>query len=177
MDQGGRTDSAVISTPFKDFPPSISSIMILLDSRVSPHAGTLGCQKTSRDAGCKMIDVYPTIYCLAGMPEPNRMSIGNLRARVRVCILYCQASIRNCLVQDSSDKSKYLVGCQVKFGYIVQDTMPFVVPYKTPQSIINNGSNLWLKYNTGKIGMTYEEVDSIRYSCQAGCHQRRLTRD
>ncbi|MEM2320300.1 MAG: NAD+ synthase [Candidatus Bathyarchaeia archaeon] len=60
-----------------------------------------------------------------------RMPLANLRARVRMVILYFYANLYNYLVAGTSDKSEYLIGFFTKYGDGAADFFPIRHLYKT----------------------------------------------
>lgn len=60
-----------------------------------------------------------------------RMPLANLRARVRMVILYFYANLYNFLVAGTSDKSEYLIGFFTKYGDGAADFFPIRHLYKT----------------------------------------------
>lgn len=67
--------------------------------------------------------------------DPNnsrvRIPIANLRARIRMIILYFYANINNYLVVGTSDKSEYLIGYFTKYGDGAADFFPIRHLFKT----------------------------------------------
>ncbi|MBS7649649.1 NAD+ synthase [Candidatus Bathyarchaeota archaeon] len=66
-------------------------------------------------------------------PEDTRIRIplANIRARVRMIILYFYANLYNYLVVGTSDKSEYLIGFFTKYGDGAADFFPIRHLYKT----------------------------------------------
>lgn len=60
-----------------------------------------------------------------------KMPLANLRARVRMVILYFYANLYNYLVAGTSDKSEYLIGFFTKYGDGAADFFPIRHLYKT----------------------------------------------
>lgn len=67
--------------------------------------------------------------------EPSKpsykMPVANLRARVRMVILYYYANLYGFLVAGSSDKSEVLIGYYTKYGDGAADFLPIAHLYKT----------------------------------------------
>ncbi|MEM4672205.1 MAG: NAD+ synthase [Sulfolobales archaeon] len=61
----------------------------------------------------------------------DKMSIANLRARVRTCILYLYANTRKYLVAGTGDKSEYILGYFTKYGDGAADFLVITHLYKT----------------------------------------------
>ncbi|MCS6769871.1 MAG: NAD+ synthase [Candidatus Caldarchaeum sp.] len=60
-----------------------------------------------------------------------RMALANLRARVRMSILYFHANMHNLLVAGTGDRSELLLGYYTKYGDAGVDFLPVVGIYKT----------------------------------------------
>lgn len=60
-----------------------------------------------------------------------KMPLANLRARVRMVILYFYANLHNYIVAGTSDKSEYLIGFFTKYGDGAADFFPIRHLYKT----------------------------------------------
>jgi NAD+ synthase len=60
-----------------------------------------------------------------------RIPLANLRARIRMAILYFYANLYNYLVVGTSDKSEYLIGYFTKYGDGAADIFPIRHLYKT----------------------------------------------
>ncbi|MEM1586543.1 MAG: NAD+ synthase [Candidatus Bathyarchaeia archaeon] len=60
-----------------------------------------------------------------------KMPLANLRARIRMAILYFYANLYNYLVAGTSDKSEYLIGYFTKYGDGAADFFPIRHLYKT----------------------------------------------
>ena len=109
--------------------------------------------------------------------EGRRVANGNLRARIRMTILYYYANISNRLVCGTSDKSELLLGYYTKYGDGGVDIMPIADLYKTqvrelarrlglPRKLSEKPSSprLWPgQMAESELGITYEEVDQILY--------------
>lgn len=66
------------------------------------------------------------------MDDPKaKIAIGNIRARVRMILLYYFANIRNCMVIGTGDKSEDLIGFFTKHGDGGVDFLPIAHLYKT----------------------------------------------
>jgi NAD+ synthase len=105
------------------------------------------------------------------------MALGNLRARIRMNILYYYANLKNLMVLGSSDKSEFNIGYFTKFGDGAADLLPIVSLYKTQvrgiakhleidEEIISKKSSphLWPNHEAEhEIGAEYEEIDIILY--------------
>jgi NAD+ synthase len=113
----------------------------------------------------KYIDLLPV----------EKISVGNLTARIRMTLLYYYANLYNKLVLGTSDKSEITIGYFTKFGDGASDLLPLADVYKTqvrelgrylnvPNTILLKKStpSLWLNQTAeNEIGMEYEKIDNI----------------
>ncbi|MEM4848776.1 MAG: NAD(+) synthase, partial [Ignisphaera sp.] len=107
--------------------------------------------------------------------EKDMLPLGNLRARIRMCILYYYANKLGYLVLGSTDRSEYLIGYFTKYGDGAADVAPLAILYKTqvrefakhlgvPQNIVLKPSapRLWRNHLAEKeLGVKYEDVDLV----------------
>ncbi len=108
----------------------------------------------------------------------HNIATGNLRARIRMNILYYYANLRNYLVLGTSDRSELLIGYFTKYGDGGADLLPLGSLYKTqvrylakhlgiPDHIAFKPSSprLWKGHMAeDELGMRYEEIDLILYA-------------
>ena len=109
--------------------------------------------------------------------EEDNLAIGNLKARIRMSIIYYYANHKNYLVSGTGNKSEILIGYFTKHGDGACDIEPIGDLYKTevyklskamgiPQEIIDKPprAGLWNNQtDESEIGMTYELLDQILY--------------
>ena len=109
--------------------------------------------------------------------EEDKLSIGNLKARIRMSIIYFYANSKNYLVSGTGNKSEILIGYFTKHGDGACDIEPIGDLYKTdvyqlakyleiPQEIIDKPprAGLWNNQtDEDEIGMTYKLLDKILY--------------
>ena len=109
--------------------------------------------------------------------EENKLAIGNLKARIRMSIIYFYANSKNYLVNGTGNKSEILIGYFTKYGDGACDIEPIGDLYKTdvyqlakyleiPQEIIDKPprAGLWNNQtDEDEIGMTYELLDKLLY--------------
>ena len=109
--------------------------------------------------------------------QDDKMAIGNLKARIRMSIIYFYANSKDYLVCGTGNKSEILIGYFTKHGDGACDIEPIGDLYKTnvyelarylevPEEIINKPprAGLWNNQtDEDEIGMTYELLDKILY--------------
>lgn len=107
----------------------------------------------------------------------DKLAIGNLKARIRMSIIYFYANHKNYLVCGTGNKSELLIGYFTKFGDGAADIEPIGDLYKTnvvqlakylnvPPVIIEKPprAGLWNNQtDEEEIGMGYELLDQILY--------------
>ena len=110
--------------------------------------------------------------------DEHKIATGNLRARIRMNILYYYANLKNYLVLGTSDRSEILIGYFTKYGDGGVDLLPLASLYKTqvrylakhlgiPERIAFKPSSprLWKGHMAEEeLGMKYEEIDLILYA-------------
>ena len=109
--------------------------------------------------------------------ENDNLAIGNLKARIRMSIIYYYANHKNYLVSGTGNKSEILIGYFTKHGDGACDIEPIGDLYKTdvyelsksldvPQEIIDKPprAGLWNNQtDEEEIGMSYDLIDQILY--------------
>ncbi len=107
----------------------------------------------------------------------DKVLVGNIKARVRMTLLYAYAQKLDYLVIGTGDKSEILLGYFTKYGDGGVDVLPIGDLYKTqvkklaqqigiPKNIIEKPSSpaLWEGQTAeGELGIDYESVDKILY--------------
>ena len=175
----GGIDSAVLAYLCANSIKDKTLALIMPDSKISPSNETEDAIKIvdTLDLNYKLLDINSIHKEYSNVLEPNDLSLGNLRARIRKNILYYYANSKNLLVLGSSDKSEFNIGYFTKFGDGAADLLPIVSLYKTqvreiakelgvPENIIikKSSPNLWLNHEAeSEIGATYEEIDCTLY--------------
>ncbi|MBC8251802.1 MAG: NAD+ synthase [Candidatus Nitrosopelagicus sp.] len=175
----GGIDSAVIAYLCNNAVKDKTLAIIMPDSKISPESETSDAIKIVDKLGLdyKLLDINSIHKEFNMVLEPEDRALGNLRARIRMNILYYYANLKNLLVLGSSDKSEFNIGYFTKFGDGAADVLPIASLYKTqiremagyldiPKSIINKKSSphLWPNHEAEhEIGATYEEIDTILY--------------
>ncbi|MGC8600169.1 MAG: NAD+ synthase [Nitrososphaeria archaeon] len=114
---------------------------------------------------------------LPGFDFTDKKALGNLKARIRMSILYYFANANDAIVIGTGDKSEIYLGYFTKYGDGGVDILPIGDVYKTevrelsvhyglPESITKKESSprLWPGQTAeGELGITYEVADRILY--------------
>ncbi|KZX12779.1 NAD+ synthase [Methanobrevibacter curvatus] len=120
---------------------------------------------------------YSNMDCLKVNKNSHQLSTGNLKARIRMSILYYFASLKNSLVAGTGNRSELLIGYFTKFGDGACDFELIGDVYKSqlkllarhwniPEQIFTKPPNAGLwdgQTDEEEIGMTYELLDSLLY--------------
>ncbi|MDC0041532.1 NAD+ synthase [Candidatus Nitrosopelagicus sp.] len=175
----GGIDSAVIAYLCNNIVKEKTLALIMPDSKISPESETSDAIKIIDTLGMdyKLLDINSIHKEFSMVLEPEDKALGNLRARIRMNILYYYANLKNLIALGSSDKSEFNIGYFTKFGDGAADALPIVSLYKTQvrelakhlgidEKIITKKSSphLWPNHEAEhEIGVDYEQIDVILY--------------
>ena len=123
------------------------------------------------------IDSILNEYLSLTQLEKDNLAIGNLKARIRMSIIYYYANAKNYLVSGTGNRSEILIGYFTKHGDGACDMEPIGDLYKTevyklseflniPKEIIKKPprAGLWANQtDEDEIGMSYDLLDEILY--------------
>ena len=123
------------------------------------------------------IDSILNEYLSLTQLEEDNLAIGNLKARIRMSIIYYYANAKNYLVSGTGNKSEILIGYFTKHGDGACDMEPIGDLYKSevyklsefmdvPQEIVKKPprAGLWEdQTDEAEIGMSYDLLDQILY--------------
>ena len=151
--------------------------LILPDRKVSDQKDIDDAVELSKllDIKYQIIDITEIKQKYIDLLPVEKISVGNLTARIRMTLLYYYANLSNKLVLGTSDKSEITIGYFTKFGDGASDLLPLADVYKTqvrelgrylnvPNTILLKKStpSLWLNQTAeNEIGMEYEKIDNI----------------
>lgn len=136
------------------------------------------------DLKCREINIDPLIkqipkYCAV---KPDRYALGNIKARIRMIILFEYANMKSSLVCGTSNKSEILVGYFTKYGDGGADILPIGDLYKTqvyqlarylkiPEEIISKPptAGLWRdQTDEEELKISYKKLDEVLYCLERG---------
>lgn len=127
----------------------------------------------------EVIDLtYPHTTLVNRIPDditPTALSVGNLSARLRMCMLYYVGQSLGYLICGTENKTEHELGYFTKYGDSGTDFEPIAELYKTeirqlakylgvPKQIITKAptAGLWDgQTDEGELGVTYKDVDII----------------
>ncbi|MFA6475473.1 MAG: NAD+ synthase [Patescibacteria group bacterium] len=124
----------------------------------------------------RVINIDPIIHEFQKIePSISALSLGNLKARVRMSVLYMQANELGGLVVGTGNRTEFELGYFTKYGDGGVDLAPLAHLYKTqvwelakqlgvPEQIISKApsAGLWSgQTDETELGMTYQMADSV----------------
>ncbi|GAI53780.1 unnamed protein product, partial [marine sediment metagenome] len=120
------------------------------------------------------IDLTP-IYrnLIKFLPDNNQVALGNIKARLRMVLIYYYANFNNYLVCGTGNKTEISLGYFTKYGDGACDILPLGDLYKfevreiarvlgIPEQIIKKvpSAGLWQgQTDEGEIGFSYDVID------------------
>ncbi|MGC8982247.1 MAG: NAD+ synthase [Desulfurococcaceae archaeon] len=180
---GGLDSSTLLVLLLRALPRSRVVALIMPDTRATPEEDVEDAVSLAKSYGVEhyliYIDDIVNSYAKAPFIDIKEdLATGNLRARIRMNLLYYYANKYNAIVAGSSDRSELLIGYYTKYGDGAADFYPIGCLYKTqvrelarrlglPENIVSKPSAPRLyKDHTAfqELGLTYEEVDLALYA-------------
>jgi len=156
--------------------------LILPDTRVTPREDVDDAVSLAEKYGVRYyvveIDrIIDSFSIIPGFDINGMLDIGNLRARVRMAIIYYYANRYNGIVAGTSDRSELLIGYYTKYGDGGADILPLGCLFKTQVRMLGrhlglskrmieklSSPRLWRGHLAEEeIGLSYEEIDMILY--------------
>ena len=161
--------------------------LIMPESGVSPVSDTEDALNLVEKLGVeyRLIDINGAIGWFKGVfPEGNgnewaeRLTLANVKPRVRMIINYVYSNYFNRIVIGTSNKTELLLGYGTKFGDMAADIYPIGDLYKTqvwqlaeflgiPTEIIRKkpSAGLWKgQTDEEELGHTYHEIDRVLFA-------------
>ncbi|MDG7034670.1 MAG: NAD+ synthase [Nitrososphaerota archaeon] len=153
------------------------TVMVLPDVEATPQEDIDDAVDIATYHGInhKLINITPIIKLYSQYLPYDKLAFGNLKARVRMALLYYEANVRGQLVLGTGDKSELLLGYFTKYGDGAADLLPIVDVYKSelrelatllgvPNKIVQKKSSprLWLGQDAeAELGIEYTQADKI----------------
>ncbi len=176
----GGIDSAVVTRISEEI-SGLTAIPVFMPESSTPERD---CEDVNllyegKESDPKRLDIDSAVKEFKkGLPEMDRLSEANVKARVRMIYLYGISNIHEGMVVGTSNRSEWMIGYFTKYGDGAADISPIRHLYKTeirelarrldiPESIIQKppSAGLWEDQTDRKeLGGTYREIDQILYS-------------
>ncbi len=183
---GGVDSATVLFLAVKALGPENVHPLIMPDINVTPEEDINDAKNLVELSGttphiiniAPIVEVYKSAIPIYENDEADRLPLGNLRARIRMCLLYYYANKKNLLVLGTGDRSEILIGYFTKYGDGAVDVLPIGILYKSqvrrlaaslgvPERIAFKPSSprLWPGQTAeGELGLSYDEVDVILHA-------------
>ncbi len=185
MGVSGGVDSSVVAHLCVRALGRKKTWMFFLPERgVTPPEDKRDVRTISKQLGIqvKTIDIAPLLKPFRGVLRPHLLALANLKARIRMCILYYHANARRALVVGTGNRSELRMGYFTKYGDGGCDLLPLGALYKTqvralarylgvPQSIIEKtpSAGLWPgQTDEAELGLSYEVLDRVLVALDLG---------
>ncbi len=131
------------------------------------------------------IDISRILSCytdVVALEKAPRLVQGNLKARIRMTLLYWHANLYGRLVLGTGNKTEIMLGYSTKYGDAAADVLPLAGLYKdevralgarlgVPRRILEKApsAGLWPgQTDEEELGISYREVDGILRAVERG---------
>lgn len=178
----GGVDSAVCAALLKKVTDNCLGLILPIETSVveCDDAAAIAMQLTMKT---EYIDLTPLYHNLTRLlPGNNQVALGNIKARLRMVVLYYYANVNNYLVCGAGNKTELTIGYFTKHGDGACDVLPIGDLYKhevrqlasvlkIPEKIINKvpSAGLWLEQtDEGEIGFCYDDIDKALQAINNG---------
>ncbi len=189
----GGIDSSIVLKLCVDALESDRVIAVHMPDEITPEEDTEDVKSLTHELNVdlRVIPIDDTVKnFVEKMKVKRENAIANLKARIRMLILYSIANEEDRLVAGTSNKSEILVGYFTKYGDGASDFMPIGDLYKTqvymlaekigmPQRIIKKKPSANLlpgQYDEEEMGVSYELLDKILYGMELGLNEGEISR-
>jgi len=180
----GGIDSALVARLARDALGADRVLGVLLPDAPFPDPLLHETQEFAQELGIesRTIPIDPVERAYRSMlPElSDRVSLGNVKARIRMTVLYAIARERRRMVAGTGNKSELLLGYFTKYGDGGVDLLPLGDLYKTDVRAIAEKlelpaavrerpptAGLWEgQTDEGELGITYADLDQILYGIE-----------
>lgn len=172
--------------------------LLLPEKGITPPEDIEDAKEAARLLGIRYIEMdispilerYSEILPSEKAQEIPRLVAGNLKARVRMTLLYWYANLENLLVLGTGNKTEIMLGYSTKHGDAAADILPLGGLYKkdvralakrlgVPRRIIEKDptAGLWPgQTDEGEMGITYADADAILEGLEKGLGREELSR-
>ncbi len=183
---GGLDSSTALALAVRSVGRERILALIMPDPEVTPQSDIDDAISLAKALNVKyhIVNIKPIVEVYRGAipvyesEEKDMIPLGNLRARIRMTILYYYANKLDYLVLGTSDRSEILIGYYTKYGDGGVDIAPLAVLYKNqvrrfalhlglPESIAFKPSSprLWRDHEAEKeLGVKYEQIDLVLHA-------------
>lgn len=174
---GGIDSTVTAYLTAKALPKNKILCMSLPDHRITPKIDIEDAKIVSDNLGIELItnDIADIHNIFTNNIKKNKIAEGNLRARIRMTLLYYMSNLENKIVIGTGDRSEILIGYFTKHGDGGADILPIGGLYKSqvrelgrhlkiPKRTIEKKSSpqLWGNHTAEEeMGLQYDTIDTI----------------
>lgn len=169
----GGLDSAVCAALTKKVTDDCLGLILPIESDVHDldDASEMATVISLKTQYIDLTSVYSSL--IEFLPDSNQVALGNIKARLRMVVLYYYANLNNYLVCGTGNKTELTLGYFTKYGDGASDILPLGDLYKSevrelatalniPEAIIEKtpSAGLWKgQTDEEEIGYSYDELD------------------
>lgn len=178
----GGLDSSVCAALLVRATTNCLGLILPIESRTSDieDASIIASELNMETMYLDLTSVYNNMIKL--LPSQNKLAFANIKARLRMVILYYYANINNYLVCGTGNKTELMLGYFTKYGDGASDVLPLGDLYKhevrqiaenlnIPKPIIEKtpSAGLWQgQTDEGEIGFSYGQIDKALMEISQG---------
>jgi NAD+ synthase len=176
----GGLDSAVVTKLCADAIGPEKVLVLIMPESSTPQEDIRDALSLASTLGVpyRVIDITDTVAAFSSLLSPielDKTTLGNVKARCRMILLYTHSNLENSIVMGTSNKSELLCGYFTKFGDGGADFSPIGDLYKTqikelaraigiPDNLIEKPPSAGLaegQTDEKELGITYSDLDRI----------------
>jgi NAD+ synthase len=174
LGMSGGLDSSVCAALIRQATDNCLGLILPIESDIKDldDASALASALNMKTQYLDLTATYKNLVNL--LPDGERVALGNIKARLRMIVLYYYANLNNYLVCGTGNKTEISLGYFTKHGDGACDILPLGDLYKgevrelarelnIPEEIINKvpSAGLWSgQTDEQEIGFTYEQMDA-----------------
>ncbi len=178
----GGLDSAVCAALTKKVTDDCLGLILPIESDVHDldDASEMATVISLKTQYMDLTSVYNSL--IKFLPDSNQVVLGNIKARLRMVVLYYYANLNNYLVCGTGNRTELTLGYFTKYGDGASDILPLGDLYKyevrdlaraldIPEAIIKKtpSAGLWKgQTDEEEIGYSYDELDRTLQEIQSG---------
>jgi len=191
----GGIDSAVMAVICNDMKELTNTHCLFLPDIATPKSDRKDVKRLMEkfDLSCDTIEITDLVKSVIDLAhvDANQLTKANIKARLRMVLIYTYANKTKSLVCGTSNKSELLIGYFTKYGDGGVDFMPLGDLYKTqvfelarylniPKEIIEKPptAGLWKGQTDEKeLQLKYNQLDQILYGLECKSDPRDISKN
>ena len=182
LGMSGGLDSSVCAALIRQASDNCLGLILPIESNLKDldDASALAADLNIKTQYVDLTATHKNLVTL--LPDGDRVALGNIKARLRMIVLYYYANLNNYLVCGTGNKTEISLGYFTKYGDGACDILPLGDLYKgevrelarelnIPKEIINKvpSAGLWSgQTDEEEIGFTYEQMDEALKNIDKG---------